>query len=288
MNGIKNKANNENTNYNYIETEIIEGLQQVGFTQNDAKVYLTLLKLGVSNPATISEESGIDRARVYDSLKRLYKKNIIEMEPLKRSPGYKARSPEYVFESIKLDLENKLKLTENLMLLSKSIKTQKEELSLWALPKKSHILKNIYQLIETAETTIYLIITPDISISLISLNKIFDKINEKLEKSKKLTCKISFSYRENHKQLITRFLKNGGIFRNWMAGSIMPFGLYLSEKYVIFTILNSVKDSPKYEFGIIIENLMEDIRDGYLHFAEWFLINFCEKEAKLIQKKKEE
>jgi len=283
---LENYGSSKDSKEDFREKKIIEGLQQLGFTINDAKVYITLLKLGVSNPATIADESGIDRARVYDSLKRLSKKNIVEMEKIKRSPSYKARSPAIVLQRIQNDLENKLQLSKDLVYLVESIATKKEELGLWALPKKSHIMKSINELIDKADSVIYMIITPDISLSLHTLGKIFDKIIKKMDKNKNMDCKISFNYSNDHKALVTEYLKHGGIFRKWKAGTIMPFGLYLSEKDFIFTILNSVADYPKYEFGIIIENLTEDIKNGYFHFAEWFLNHFCEKEARLIQKKK--
>ena len=55
----------------YDEDDIEEGLQLLGFTKNDSKVLLTLSKYKILSPADIARYSGVDRARVYDSLNRL-------------------------------------------------------------------------------------------------------------------------------------------------------------------------------------------------------------------------
>ena len=39
--------------------------KKLGFTVNDSKVYICLLKIGLNTPAKIAEKSDVDRARVY-------------------------------------------------------------------------------------------------------------------------------------------------------------------------------------------------------------------------------
>ena len=58
--------------------------------------------------ANISEKSNVDRARVYDSLKRLVKRGIVEEEPVPRAPRYRANPPETVFGYIKEKLRNQI------------------------------------------------------------------------------------------------------------------------------------------------------------------------------------
>ena len=66
------------------EFEIELSLQSLGFTKNDSKVLLTLAKYNILSPADIAKFSGVDRARVYDSLNRLIEKGFIQKEPVKR------------------------------------------------------------------------------------------------------------------------------------------------------------------------------------------------------------
>jgi HTH-type transcriptional regulator, sugar sensing transcriptional regulator len=59
-------------------------LQEIGFSQNEAKVYLTLLKSEPMNGYEIAQEAKISRTMIYDILSRLVTKNIvtiIEGEP---------------------------------------------------------------------------------------------------------------------------------------------------------------------------------------------------------------
>lgn len=60
------------------ESDIEEALQSLGFTKNDSKVLLTLSKFRILSPADIAKHSGVDRARVYDSLNRLMEKGFIQ------------------------------------------------------------------------------------------------------------------------------------------------------------------------------------------------------------------
>ena len=51
-----------------METKILE---EIGLTQNESKVYLSLIELGSSSVTQIIQKSGLHRAVVYDLLERL-------------------------------------------------------------------------------------------------------------------------------------------------------------------------------------------------------------------------
>lgn len=52
-------------------------LNELGFSKNEAKVYLALLELGSSTATKIAEKSKIHRTNVYDALEGLLKKGVI-------------------------------------------------------------------------------------------------------------------------------------------------------------------------------------------------------------------
>ena len=52
-------------------------LKQIGLTENEIQVYLTLLKIGSSGVSTIAEHSGLYRPYVYDTLERLQEKGLV-------------------------------------------------------------------------------------------------------------------------------------------------------------------------------------------------------------------
>ena len=51
-----------------------ETLAKIGMTQNESKVYLALLKLGMTPAQPLVRESGLHRSRVYEVLEKLQAK----------------------------------------------------------------------------------------------------------------------------------------------------------------------------------------------------------------------
>ena len=89
------------------ESNIEVALQSLGFTKNDSKVLLTLAKHKILSPADIARFSGVDRARVYDSLNRLIEKGYIQKEPVKRGANYQIIPIERIFKALIKFLANK-------------------------------------------------------------------------------------------------------------------------------------------------------------------------------------
>lgn len=54
-----------------------EDLEKLGFSLNESKVYLTLLKLGPSLAGSIAKEANLDRSSTYAALKLLQKRGVI-------------------------------------------------------------------------------------------------------------------------------------------------------------------------------------------------------------------
>ena len=70
---------------------LLEQLQLFGFNQYEAKAYMALVSLGPSNAYQISKESGIPRARVYDTLDTLVSRGIAMLE--EAEDGTKSYAP---------------------------------------------------------------------------------------------------------------------------------------------------------------------------------------------------
>ena len=52
-------------------------LEEIGLSKNEAKIYLTLLRLGNVTATDIIKESGVHRSNVYDVLDSLVKKGCV-------------------------------------------------------------------------------------------------------------------------------------------------------------------------------------------------------------------
>jgi sugar-specific transcriptional regulator TrmB len=72
-------------------SKLWEQLQLFGFNQYEAKAYTALVSLGTSNAYQISKESGIPRARIYDTLETLVTRGLVLLE--EAGDGAKSYSP---------------------------------------------------------------------------------------------------------------------------------------------------------------------------------------------------
>ena len=57
-----------------VNTEI---LREIGLSENEIKVYISLIRLGPSSATDIMKKSGVHRANVYDSLEKLSEKGLV-------------------------------------------------------------------------------------------------------------------------------------------------------------------------------------------------------------------
>ncbi len=280
-----NNSNNseDDLGYDINVEEIYKKLQNIGsFTINDSKIYVTLLKIGLSNPAIISEKSKVDRARVYDSLKRLVKRGIVEEEPVQRAPRYRAFPPDVVFGTIRRNLNNQIKLATSLENQLAQIKTEStEKNSVWSIQGNHKINKKFYEIINGANEFCFIFLTLDYSIS--SMNELeilegvlLDKRHFNPNLNVKIALKI-YPEKDDQKSIINRlFHANIEIYR-WKPSSILPFGLILTESEFMQTFLSGTIPKPSYEFGILMEKASQDQLLGFQNLCIWVFYQLCKK-----------
>ncbi len=101
-------------------------LVEIGLNKTEAKIYLTLLKLGTSTVTEIANNAKLHRANVYDSLKKLIDKGLAAYIQQEKTTHYEAADPQALFLIIK-EKENKLKtLMPQLMLHKKMVENKGE------------------------------------------------------------------------------------------------------------------------------------------------------------------
>ena len=99
-----------------------EELRDFGLTDNEIRVYLTLLKLGSSNPAKIAEKTGFSRPYVYDVLERLLDKQMVSTVLRKNKRHYRALEPDRLVELTRQKMENIERIVPELMRIKSSVK----------------------------------------------------------------------------------------------------------------------------------------------------------------------
>lgn len=76
-------------------------MHEAGLTDNESKLYLTLLELGPSHAGLISRKSGLHRRVVYDTLEMLIQKGLVGYILKNNIKSFQASNPERIMEIIK-------------------------------------------------------------------------------------------------------------------------------------------------------------------------------------------
>jgi len=82
-------------------------LKEIGLTEGETKVYLTLTKLGQTKTGLLAKESGVSSSKVYKILDRLEKKGLVGHVLIGKVKHYNATEPKRILDYIK-EKENKL------------------------------------------------------------------------------------------------------------------------------------------------------------------------------------
>ncbi|MEK6873590.1 MAG: helix-turn-helix domain-containing protein [Nanoarchaeota archaeon] len=86
-----------------------EQLKEIGLTENEAKVYVSLLELGPSNAGLVSRKSGLHRRVVYDTIEMLIQKGLVGYIIKNNVKLFQASNPKRILEIIE---ERKNKIEE--------------------------------------------------------------------------------------------------------------------------------------------------------------------------------
>jgi len=76
-------------------------LEKIGLTEGESKVYLALLRRGVSTIGGIIKESGASNSKIYDILDRLNKKGLVGISMINNRKNFEAKNPSRINELIK-------------------------------------------------------------------------------------------------------------------------------------------------------------------------------------------
>ncbi|MFW9773832.1 MAG: TrmB family transcriptional regulator [Candidatus Thorarchaeota archaeon] len=263
------------------DSEIEDALQSLGFTKNDSKVLLTLSKYKILSPADIAKHSGVDRARVYDSLNRLIEKGFIQKEPIKRGANYQVIPVERIFKVIRDEYKQKIEDTLTLEKVISELEIDKEESDprVWAISSRSKIRKKMKELINSANERIFFILTPDLLMNELGgfewvLRELWNK-----KFSSNIQIVIALKYNDNLFEEIKKLLKISVTIHSIEGDNVLPFGLLIADNQFLLTTLDQVKEAPEYTSGLWLENGTSKQIIGYEHLFRYFITSQC----KLIQ-----
>lgn len=80
-------------------------LKELGLTENEIKIYLSLLQHGTLNPTQLAEKTGLHRSYVYDTVERLIERGTINTVLINNKKNYQAIDPKILREIFELKLK---------------------------------------------------------------------------------------------------------------------------------------------------------------------------------------
>jgi len=226
---------------------MIEELHEAGLTENEAKVYSTLLELGPSHAGLISRKSGLHRRVVYDTIEMLIQKGLIGYIKENNIRLFQAAHPDRVLELLK---EKEQRINEVMEQMT-SFYNQKKDKNETNFYKGRDGLKRVFedQILSGKEILIL-----GASPLAYEIMQFYFKWFDKRRVEKKIKTKIIFNKREVKK---------------------IPFSevRFLPEKYSSPLAVNIYDDkvalilwSKEKPFAIVIKQ--KEIADGYKKYFE--------------------
>jgi len=100
-------------------------LEEIGLSKNEAKVYLTLLEIGLSTGGQVAEKSRVHRTNVYDAIERLIEKGLVSYILKGKTRYFEATDPSNLMGILK-EKEEKLKNIMPRLLLNKKLSKKTE------------------------------------------------------------------------------------------------------------------------------------------------------------------
>jgi sugar-specific transcriptional regulator TrmB len=132
--------------------KILSELQELGFSEYEARAYLALLKLQVATAYEVSKTAGLPKANAYSVLDTLSQKQAVQ--PVSESPvRYVPVAPDILFERIATTTRRRCaKVIEQLPQFSHS----KDQEYVWSLSGENAIHAKIEAMIDAATTHVWI------------------------------------------------------------------------------------------------------------------------------------
>ena len=235
-------------------------LQKLNWNKNDARIYVALVELGIATTQEIHEATGIDRTRIYDSLKRLINKEYAIKEQKEWGGRYQAMPVNDVLGSeIKLlnkQLETAKNVKEELIEIEKN-KGSEEQL-VWAIQGKKNVHDTLLSFIDGAQKRLFWLMSPDLFGPPVQ-SWVFDKlISKKITSGKDFEIQVSLQVNDGNKEYVRKLIREGINVYN-RDETLLPLQLLIVDKNKFIQLsISAFEPLAEYNFGIYGMNVSED------------------------------
>ncbi|MBR9699690.1 hypothetical protein GOV09_04500 [Candidatus Woesearchaeota archaeon] len=229
-----------------------EILKELGLTNNEIEVYLTLLKSGSVTVNIVAEKSGLHRQAVYDALDRLLEKGFVSFVIKSSKKHFQGIRPGKILDYIKEKEEKFRTLLPELVALS----TMPREDTLVEVFKGKEIFQSLCRDI----LKVFSKKKGEVLISGVEERKFLEDeriaLSQYLNKLRKLQCRERILIKEGD----THFVEGKQTSYKWISGEYFnPTPIYVyGDKLAII-----IWGNPKYTIIIKNENLADSYRKQF-------------------------
>ncbi len=142
------------------ESQAVGLLQQLGLKEYEARSFVALSRRPYGTAKEISESSEVPRTRVYDAVRVLESKGLVEVQH-SNPQQFRAVSVDEAVKTLRMEYEQRIEsLREALSGLEPATDAETTDITheVWALSNGSSIATRTYQLIDDAEEEIALVV----------------------------------------------------------------------------------------------------------------------------------
>ncbi|SDK37128.1 TrmB family transcriptional regulator [Natronorubrum texcoconense] len=133
--------------------EAVKTLTELGLTQYEARCFVALTRLSTGTAKEISQVADVPRSRVYDTIERLEKKGLVDVQQTEPRE-YKAVSVETACRRIREDYDSRINAAENALGQLEEPESRDDE-GMWAISQKEHVSERVVTFLEDAEESVH-------------------------------------------------------------------------------------------------------------------------------------
>jgi Cd2+/Zn2+-exporting ATPase len=140
--------------------DLAEKLSAIGFTEYEARVYLTLLQVSPATGYQLSKEAGVPRSMVYEALGRLHARGAVLRTDENRATLYRPLPPDLLVDKYE---DEHTQLIDSLRDGLEALYTHREEDRFWSINGRTSVVAYANQMITSAQEEILLVLSdPDL------------------------------------------------------------------------------------------------------------------------------
>ncbi len=239
----------------------------LGITDQEIKVYTTLLLKGPLLASEICDVTSIPKVSIYQTINSLKEKKFLDEQPFSRGSKYKAVHPSIVMGELQSDLDKRQSVEQKLFedIATKVSKFKLEEVdmigdipsdSVWLIDSEARIRKGILDILEKSETSITACLptidTPNHAKTRREILSLLEKIMKKKKQKMKLLLNWELEAGSDDEMIANTLTKYGGNVYQWGLGEL-PFAAFLiNDSEGLIVLQSAVEPTPKFGLAIWI------------------------------------